>query len=487
MNSDTSYAPKARASRGMPGIGTPKGALIICTYLVGMTGIAAGAYTMREPDFNPPKPVAFTDVGDRMALPAMAPERQFSPSFGTRPQQVGRTPDMPRLAALVPSDTRIDADLVSRLSRVFSGQPSLVPPARPSLANTPDVEEARPETGIVEVRPTEEEDVLTASLRPRLRPTGLAQRVAEPAATSEAETLRLASLGPELMGRAVPEPDTARVPGTPAIASPNGTCPSRLASDVPRRKGDAPGAHSFMASVQSIDGVKRDQQVLREILKGNMPRFLRNLVPVDVSGRAGDGRDVRITLCVTPDYLALGSDRDYVRVPLGLRAATRIGEEFNMILPTPRMVDMIYRAAAVRLSPQPMTPGPQMTSTAYFMRHNDTVEAQRQSAGVAPGTLISGHKKDVVLTTRLASNRGKVAIYGWHRRNGRPIQPLSTVHGAGYADYSHGVRLVSRTAFLDGRAVDLQSLMADPRYAGLLSNEGPIGGPRLQMAALAAN
>jgi hypothetical protein len=61
------------------------------------------------------------------------------------------------------------------------------------------------------------------------------------------------------------------------------------------------------------------------------------------------------------------------------------------------------------------------------------------------------------------------------------------VHGAGYADYSHGIRLVSRTAYLDGRAVDLRELLASPRYAALLSDEGPVTGPRLRMAALAAN
>ncbi|MBZ0124310.1 MAG: hypothetical protein K8F31_10540, partial [Roseovarius sp.] len=251
--------------------------------------------------------------------------------------------------------------------------------------------------------------------------------------------------------------------------------------------GNAPGAQAVLASVQGLDGVKRDALVSREILRGNMPGFLHNLAPVTVSGRAGDGSAVEITLCVTPDYLAVGGDRDYVRVPLGLRAATRISDEFDMILPTPRMVDMIYRAAALRLPPQPMPPGPQMTSTAYFVRHNATVEAQRRRAGAAPGTLISGTKKDVVLTARLASNRGRVAIYGWHRTNGQPIQPLSTVHGAGYADYSHGVRLVSRTAYLNGKPADLRSLMADPRYAGLLSKEGPLGGPALRMAALAAN
>jgi hypothetical protein len=256
---------------------------------------------------------------------------------------------------------------------------------------------------------------------------------------------------------------------------------------MPRRPRGARAASAVMAGVAGIDGVARDRRMVRELLDGNMPRFLRDLRPVSIRGRTADGTAAEITLCVTPDYLALGSDRYHVRVPLGLRAATRVGETFNMLLPTPRMVDMIYRAAEIKLAPSPMAPGAQMTSTDYLLRHNATVEAQRRKAGAEAGTLISGHKKDVVLTTRLTATRGRVAIYGWHRRNGRPIQPLSTVHGAGYADYSHGVRLVSRTAFLNGAPVDLRRLMADPRYAGLLSDEGPVGGPRLRMAALAGN
>uniref|UniRef100_UPI0018E4CA71 hypothetical protein n=1 Tax=Roseovarius salinarum TaxID=1981892 RepID=UPI0018E4CA71 len=271
------------------------------------------------------------------------------------------------------------------------------------------------------------------------------------------------------------------------IARSAGHCPRRLARAMPRRSGGAPGGQAFMAKLDGLDGVERDRHVSRQILQGNMPSFLRDLAPVSFQGRTRDGNAVQLTICVTPDYLALGSDRDYVRVPLGLRAATRIGERFDMLLPTTQMVDLIYRAARVRLAPQPMQPGPQMTSTDYLLRHNATVQAQSRRAGAARGTLLSGHKKDLVLTNRITERRGRVAIYGWHRRNGTPIQPLSTVHGAGYADYSHGVRLVSRTAFLDGRPIDLRDLMANPRYAGLLSDEGPIGGPRLLMASLAGN
>jgi len=256
---------------------------------------------------------------------------------------------------------------------------------------------------------------------------------------------------------------------------------------MPRRSRNADGANTVLARLNTIEGVTRDALIVREVLSGNIPGFLRDLRPVSLRGFAADGSRTVITLCVTPDYLAVGSDRDHVRIPLGLRAATRIGSAFGMVLPTPRMVDLIYRAADLRLAPRPMPAGSRMRSTDYLTRHNETVAAQISRAGVSPGALISGHKKDVVLTTRLAERPGRVAIYGWHRTNGAPIQPLSTVHGAGYADYSHGIRLVSRTAYVDGRAVDLRSLLASPRYAVLLSDEGPVTGPRLRMAALAAN
>lgn len=476
---------KQDLSRGLPRRAAPKGAVIVGAYLVGMTAIAASAYTLRDQVFSAPDIV--TEITDSLPLPEDLAGLSVSPQLGVvvRPAS---TPDAPKMASISAPEPGLSDDLFSPLSRIFIGKPSVTPPERPlatgptlDIELVPDQAETAEPLEIETAEPTEP-GIVAASLRPRLRPQTLDT---EPADTTS--DLRLASLSPAQMQELLQPKTATGKPATPRIANSSGKCPSRLSRDFPRRSGSARGAQSVLASVQNVDGVKRDQTVLREILNGNMPSFIRHLAPVNVSGKAADGSNVQITLCVMPDYLALGSDRDYVRVPLGLRAATRIGEAFNMILPTPRMVDMIYRQADVRLSPRPMSPGPQMTSTNYFMRHNATVEAQRQSAGAAPGTLISGHKKDVVLTTRLASNRGRVAIYGWHQRNGQPIQPLSTVHGAGYADYSHGVRLVSRTAFLNGRSIDLRNLMADPRYAGLLSSEGPISGPGLRMAALASN
>ena len=92
------------------------------------------------------------------------------------------------------------------------------------------------------------------------------------------------------------------------------------------------------------------------------------------------------------------------------------------------------------------------------------------------GPLIAGHKKDVVLTNRLNQKKGRVAIYGWHRGMLRPIQPLSTVHRASYADYSHGVRLVSEVVLINGRPRSIYDVLEDPELAPVLTCEGVING-----------
>ena len=69
-----------------------------------------------------------------------------------------------------------------------------------------------------------------------------------------------------------------------------------------------------------------------------------------------------------------------------------------------------------------------------------------------------------------------MAIYGWHRGKGAPIQPLSTVHGAAYADYSHGTRLVSDRVVLNGKSHSVYDVLKDPVLVDVLSDEGCIPG-----------
>ena len=251
-------------------------------------------------------------------------------------------------------------------------------------------------------------------------------------------------------------------------------CGKVLSSGIPKRSMAAPSGSELMTSLMATGGAKRDKALTEEVLSGNVPRFMRKLTPVTIKGKDSKGKDTTVTLCVTPEYLSVGNNQDFVRVPMGLPAAVRVAEELGFVLPTPKMVDAIYSQADIRLAPSPMKPTSQMESTAYFVEHDATVDKQGKKSRAALGDLTAGQKKDIVLTTRLRTKTGRVAIYGWHRTNGKPIQPLSTVHGAQYADYSHGVRLISQTAFINGKPVNLKDLMQDRELASLVSHEGPI-------------
>ena len=53
-------------------------------------------------------------------------------------------------------------------------------------------------------------------------------------------------------------------------------------------------------------------------------------------------------------------------MPMGLRTALAAAARFGFALPTPRMVDAIYEQAEFHLRPQPLPPGPEMRSNAYY-------------------------------------------------------------------------------------------------------------------------
>ncbi len=256
-----------------------------------------------------------------------------------------------------------------------------------------------------------------------------------------------------------------------ACAAPAARFPVDLVASIPPRDASAPTGSQLMARLASSSREERSRVLVEQILEGNIPAALRHLRSVEMSVPGPAGAPVHAVVWVMPDYLAVGSDEDFVRVPLGLEEALTVARRFGFTLPTRRIVNTIHSQAEARLDPKPMPAGAAMTSVAYLWAHNRTIEEQQRR--LPSGTLVSGTKKDVVLTPRLASFPGRVAIYGWLRPDGAAIQPLSTVHGAWYADYSHGIRLVSDTVFVDGQARSVFDVLEDPAQAGLLSDEGP--------------
>lgn len=245
------------------------------------------------------------------------------------------------------------------------------------------------------------------------------------------------------------------------------------APGIPKRPPNAVGGAEFFRSLDKLTPAERDDAIAKEILRGNIPDFLRTFQKVTVKAKGTAGKDHTSVIEVMPDYLAIGSDTDFVRVPMTPQTAARIADAFGCALPTRKIVDEVYRTATVKLEPKPMTMDRELPAT--FLRHNAIIESQR--AGKTLGELVAGIKKDVVVSNRLSEKPNRVAIYGWHTIDGKPIQPLTIVHGETYVDYSHGVRLMKRTVMVDGKPWDVRHVLYSAELHRLLSDEGPVTRP----------
>ncbi len=247
--------------------------------------------------------------------------------------------------------------------------------------------------------------------------------------------------------------------------------------DVPPRPANAPTGSVFAQTIWSLPLTDREHEIYAQITSGNVPDFMRTLVPV-TSTAIINGRSHTATYYVIPDYCAIGNDSDYFLMPMTPTLAQLVATALHCNLPTKKMVDQIYAAAAVKLSPWPIPPTDTMITVPIFYQHNLMVKSQRDSQITAHplGALVGGDKKDVVITNKInnPTPTGKVAIYGWHQLNGVPIQPLYTGHADFYADYSHGIRLVQMAMKVDTTSTTITDILADPAFSILLSDEGTI-------------
>jgi hypothetical protein len=168
---------------------------------------------------------------------------------------------------------------------------------------------------------------------------------------------------------------------------------------IPPRPTDALAGREFMLGVAKLSPAERDAAIRDELLSGNIPGFLRQFVTIHASASIGDDVEVTATYEVSADYLAVGSDDDFVRVPMTPMTAQVVADAFGCTLPTRKMVNDIYDQSAVKLAPLPLTED--RTSVTTFLQHNGLIEWQRQRTSAALGHLVAGIKKDVVVTNRL--------------------------------------------------------------------------------------
>jgi len=253
--------------------------------------------------------------------------------------------------------------------------------------------------------------------------------------------------------------------------------------NLPSRPAAALTGSQFVATISSgsLSLASRENMIYNEIVSGNVPDFYRNLVPV-TSTAVISGTPESVTYYVIPDYLAIGCDTNYFLCPMSPMLATDIADLTGCTLPTRKMVNDIWSAATVKLSPSTIPAGPGMTTVPVFNDHNTTVKGQRNAVvGTFPlGNLVSGDKKDVVISNLIYSAPNRVVIYGWHYTSGTAIQPLSNVHSDTYMDYSHGIRLVQNAVIYHGASTTVKDILQSSTLNSLLSDEGVMANPQYQ-------
>jgi hypothetical protein len=254
--------------------------------------------------------------------------------------------------------------------------------------------------------------------------------------------------------------------------------------NLPSRPADSPTRSQLIQDLANLSREAREDSLFRQIMKGNAPNFMRTLCPVTSSASIG-GSVRSVTYYVLPEYLAVGSDSAYFLAPMTPLLAQRLADALNCTLPTRKMVNDIYSAAQLKLAPAPIPPSAEMITVPVFAQHDSMVWSQRKpQIGTFPlGTLVGGTKKDVVISNKIrtglkTSVPKPVVIYGWHQLDGTPIQPLYNGHGEGYADYSHGIRLVQEAVQFDGTSTTISAILKTDTLAAILSDEGTIAIPR---------
>lgn len=241
---------------------------------------------------------------------------------------------------------------------------------------------------------------------------------------------------------------------------------------IPNKPNNSCSGSQFIKNNMNLVGPQRESNILNEFLLGNIPDFLRNFTAITVTYKNNT-----ITYLTMNDYLSIGNNNDYVRMPMNPLTAQKIADKYDCSLPTRKIVNDIWKNSINKVQPLPWGPpyDKSMMDTSRIYIHNNRIQQQLLNKDYS--ALLSGHKKDVVLSNKLSPNNPnkRVCIYGWIQLNGSAIQNLNPIsHEDTYADYSHGIRLIANDVIVNNNIMRLLDVFSDPILSNLVSDEGPL-------------
>ena len=236
------------------------------------------------------------------------------------------------------------------------------------------------------------------------------------------------------------------------------------------------GFASLREQFSHLEGASRENFILKAVAEGQAFPSWEKLTPVTVTATLSDKQKHSITFYVSPDYLQLGDEQEFFWAPLQFASVKKLMASMDVLVPTVKMVNIIYQQAALKIWAKTIPSGPLMSSSPVSLQHTDFLFEQLEKRGMAfpCDCLSAGHKKDYVLTKRLLERPNREAIYGWFERDGSVIQPLSMAHNDQWVDYSQGFRAVASKAMVDGVEKSVVQILRDPLLSQLISDEGPM-------------
>jgi hypothetical protein len=235
------------------------------------------------------------------------------------------------------------------------------------------------------------------------------------------------------------------------------------------------------AKVDPGDELTRHQLVLEQVAQHNMPDTWDDWVTVTVRGRKG----TVVAFEVSPHGLRIGTNSDWVEVPLDGPHAAAAAEILGYSLCTAWMADQVYvqakkhggaihyfAAAEIANSlglygwNNDVPDGEKMKSPEFFQQRSILLQNWLHDHAIAPGTLVAGYFKTVVPPVDGLTRHGGLEMLGGHSDQGEKIQSLSGgFHGRSFFDYSHNIRLAKNVIRVQGQAMTLSEFFSSTKYA----------------------
>lgn len=220
------------------------------------------------------------------------------------------------------------------------------------------------------------------------------------------------------------------------------------------------------------NGLTRDDHIMKAQAEG--------LLTFDWAPVKSLWRAYTATFYVTSDaaWVEVDGGARY-RPPCSAQLLQRLCDAGGMVMGTELLADLVWDQAKVKLEPQFMPAGPQMSTTAYSVEYNRRVEAQRNGrAG-----LCANVGKYWLLSPRMSLAPHTAANYGWFGSGTaiqgvklcesfhgyRVVQPLSTRHNWLHSDESQVVQCASGECEVNGQVMRIIDVMNDPKLNGLFS------------------